>query len=67
MNIIIQYLSAIHTKGGDNMDHIFHIDRTVKGLNLVFHCSNVLEKMFFENANEDVLKEYIADKFIITG
>ena len=54
-------------RGGDNMDHIFHIDRTVKGLNLVFHCSNVLEKMFFENAQEDVLEEYISDKFIITG
>ena len=54
-------------RGGDNMDHIFHIDRTVKGLDLVFHCSNVLEKMFFENAQEDVLEEDISDKLIITG
>ena len=49
------------------MNHIFHIKRTVKGLDLVFHCSNVLEKMFFENASEDVLKEHISDKFIATG
>ena len=54
-------------KGGDFMNHIFHIKRTVKGLNLIFHCSNVLEKMFFENASEDVLKESISDKFIIPG
>ena len=53
-------------KGGDFMNHIFHIKRTVKGLDLVFHCSNVLEKMFFENASEDVLKEHISDKFIVT-
>ena len=49
------------------MDHMFHIKRTVKGLDLVFHCSNILEKIFFENAPEDVLREYISDKFIISG
>ena len=49
------------------MDHVFHINRTVKGLDLVFHCSNVLEKMFFENVKTDVLEKYIANKFIITG
>ena len=49
------------------MDHVFHINRTVKGLNLVFHCSNVLDKLFFENAPSDVLEKHIANKFIISG
>ena len=65
--MIIQYLFILNMKGGDNMNHVFHINRTVKGLNLVFHCSNVLDKLFFENAPSDVLEKHIANKFIISG